>query len=92
MYALDLLRLLLHPDPVMRISAEEALRHPYFASCRPLPLPPPLPPAGRHFAVGDDNTARRRVAAGATVGPVEMEMEMERVASVGGRGPLTPLG
>lgn len=30
MYALDLLRLLLHPDPILRITAEEALRHPYF--------------------------------------------------------------
>lgn len=36
-YALDLLRLLLHPDPVMRISADEALRHPYFTSARSLP-------------------------------------------------------
>ncbi|KAK3286221.1 hypothetical protein CYMTET_6211 [Cymbomonas tetramitiformis] len=35
-HALCLLRELLHPDPAQRISAEEALRHPYFAQEDPL--------------------------------------------------------
>lgn len=70
-YALDLLRLLLHPDPVMRISADEALRHPYFTSSRPrspLPLPPVDP--------GVLDTSKRRATGAADV-------EMEVVASVG---------
>lgn len=48
---LQLVNEMLHYEPEARISATEALAHPFFARCAALRAPPPLPPP-RHELAG----------------------------------------